>query len=226
MNALQKTVTRDNLVRSAVEIMLNKGYTSTSVDQICEKAGVSKGSFFHYFSSKEELAQAALEQFFLKMNDLLNRSQNMQLTPKPDNQSRSPSQNPLERINSYLDNLLDLASGGEMPLSCLIGNFAQELSGTHPALQKQCAEYFDAWMESFTLLFQDSLRDAAWADKVDARSIAEYFVSLMEGTLVVYKAQQDIQLVRENILHFKKYLSLMIQYGGEEKTQEGWAVFT
>src|SRR4051812_41159222 len=55
---------REKLIHSTQALMLSKGYSATGVDDICRDSGVSKGSFYHQFSSKEELAVAALGEFY------------------------------------------------------------------------------------------------------------------------------------------------------------------
>ena len=58
-----KGTSKEKLVRAARKLMLAQGYPITSVDDILEAAGVSKGSFYHYFDSKEELALTAMHEF-------------------------------------------------------------------------------------------------------------------------------------------------------------------
>src|SRR5690606_13779010 len=55
----EKKTSRELLLEAATELIRTKGFTSTTVDDLCAKAGVSKGTFFHNFSSKEELGVAA-----------------------------------------------------------------------------------------------------------------------------------------------------------------------
>jgi len=55
--------TRDKLLHTAEELMLRDGYSATRVDDVIRKAGVSKGSFYHFFDSKESLGLAAIDQY-------------------------------------------------------------------------------------------------------------------------------------------------------------------
>ena len=56
--------TREKLVRTAERLMLRDGYSATRVDEVIRKAGLSKGSFYHFFDSKESLGLAALERYY------------------------------------------------------------------------------------------------------------------------------------------------------------------
>ena len=56
--------TREKLVRAAEKLILRDGYTATRVDEVLREAGLSKGSFYHFFDSKESLGLAALEHYY------------------------------------------------------------------------------------------------------------------------------------------------------------------
>ncbi|MBI4490372.1 MAG: TetR/AcrR family transcriptional regulator, partial [Deltaproteobacteria bacterium] len=55
--------TQERLLDASQQLMLAKGFVATTVDEICEAAGVTKGSFFHYFKSKEDLGKSVLDRF-------------------------------------------------------------------------------------------------------------------------------------------------------------------
>src|SRR5687768_12296336 len=57
------TPSRERILDAAVAMIRSKGYSATTVDDLCAAAGVTKGSFFHHFGSKEDLAVAAAEHF-------------------------------------------------------------------------------------------------------------------------------------------------------------------
>ena len=58
--------TKEKLLEAAQQLMLAKGFPATTVDEICEAAGFTKGSFFHYFESKEHLGKEVLDRFYQK----------------------------------------------------------------------------------------------------------------------------------------------------------------
>jgi len=82
------TKTRDRLVEIAIEMIWKNSYSSVSVDDLCKAADIRKGSFYHYFKSKAELAIAAMEQHYQKakvdFDDVF-----------------SPTHTPLERFERY-----------------------------------------------------------------------------------------------------------------------------
>ena len=56
-----KQTSREKILQSAVQLFLGEGYEATSVNDICKHAGVSKGSFYHYFETKQVLFLSLME---------------------------------------------------------------------------------------------------------------------------------------------------------------------
>ena len=185
---------RDKLLEQGQALMLAKGFVATTVDEICKAAGVTKGSFFHYFKSKEDLAQAALDRFFYSQLEQVGRS----VTVCADD--------PLVRVYGLIDAAITMAKGPAGRKGCLLGQFAQELSDTHPELREQCAQRFAEW----TALLRAEL-DAVKAKHrprahIDTASLAEHLIAVIQGSLILAKAKQDFNLVEIHLNHFKAYL--------------------
>src|SRR5258706_8680500 len=123
--------TKRKLVDAGVKLMRARGFNATSVDEICAAAGVTKGGFFHYFKSKEEIAKAAVQRFSE------GKTQDFQEAPF------RKLADPLDRVYGWLDFIKESAGGTErLTKGCLIGTFAQELSFTHPELRNACQASF------------------------------------------------------------------------------------
>src|SRR5262245_39936224 len=89
--------TREKLLDAAEALMLSKGYAATTVDDICETAGLTKGSFFHYFESKGQLAAETLNRFYLQRQEIFRAAPFAQL------------KDPLERILGRLDFMIEMS---------------------------------------------------------------------------------------------------------------------
>src|SRR6266851_2140173 len=123
--------TKRKLVDAGVKLMRGQGFNATTVEDICSTAGVTKGGFFHYFKSKEDIAKAALLRFRER------KSQNFQ------DASFRKFADPLDRVFGRLDFAVEAAGGkAHLTKGCLIGMFAQELSFTHPELRSACQNSF------------------------------------------------------------------------------------
>ena len=188
------SITKEKLLDAAQRLMLAKGFAATTVDEICEAAGLTKGSFFHYFTSKEELGKAALDRF------VSTRSQALQQAPF------LKKSDPLQRVYGYVDFVIEMSKNPEARNGCLLGHFAQELSDTHPEIRSRCARHFAEWAEGLTRDLDDAKRRYAPKAAVDTRSVAEHFIAIVEGSLILAKAKRDVGMVEKNLRHFKRYV--------------------
>src|SRR5262249_36502545 len=127
----------EKLLDAAQELMLSKGFTATSVDDICQTAGLTKGSFFHYFEGKEHLGRVVAERYAATMRQLF---QSAPFHHKKD---------PLDRVYGRVDFLIALFRRPESARGCLLGTLVQELSDSHPTIRSVCARCFDDASASF-----------------------------------------------------------------------------
>lgn len=191
--------TREKLYDAAQELMLEKGYPATTVDEICAHAGVTKGSFFHYFQSKDHLARELLERYIARR-----MAEQAGLRAEPD---------PLRRLYGHLDDLIRRADDPEERSGCIMGMFAHELARTNPEIGRLCADAFRRWTENLELDLTQSFQLYAPHSDVDPRGLAEHFVAIMEGSLILARVNVDpSEVVRQNLRHFRSYLEMI--FGG------------
>ncbi len=186
--------TKEKLLEAAERLMLAKGYEAASVEEICQAAGVTKGSLFHYFGSKEDLGMAVLDRF------VSSRFQAFQRAPF------HKMRDPLQRVYGYVDFAMELSKHPQAMGGCLLGNFAQELSHTHPEIRARCAQHFLQWAEGLREDLKNAKATYRPKAPFDARSLAEHFIAVIEGSLILAKAQQDRKVVENNLSHYKHYL--------------------
>jgi TetR/AcrR family transcriptional repressor of nem operon len=189
--------TKRRLLDATMQLMLRQGFSATTVDQICAGADLTKGSFFHYFDSKDEIGEEVLDHFF--------EQQQQQFAGARFNALADP----LEKLHGLLDFIIEgVRSMPQMP-GCLIGNFAQELAHTHPRIRSQCDDKFTR----FSQLIQTMLREAKakYCPKAgfDPEGVSLMFVSLLQGSMLLVKARQDKALLAENLEHFRSYVDML-----------------
>jgi TetR/AcrR family transcriptional repressor of nem operon len=187
--------TKRKLVDAGVKLMRLKGYNATTVDDICHAAEVTKGAFFHYFKSKDELAKAAAQRFRERKGQESHEAAFRKLS------------DPLDRVFGRLDFVVESFGGaGQVTKGCLLGTFAQELSFTHAGLRTVC-------QESFLKLAGDFEKDLAEAQaahspnpEFDPRSLAMLYLSIIQGSLLLAKAAESNGVLRSNVEQFRRYL--------------------
>jgi len=190
---------REKLLDAAQRLMLVKGYPATTIDEICAAAKLTKGSFFHYFESKEDLGKALLDRY-------ASSGQRREWSALQMN-----NRDPLKRVYGYLDFSARLYQRPHGRNGCLLGNFAQELSDTHPEIRSLCAERFDEWAEMLKRALDEAKIKHRPRAPLDTQSLAEHFIAVLEGSLILGKAHRDMGIVRKNLRHFKQYLKMIFQ---------------
>jgi len=187
--------TKRKLVDAGVKLMRAQGYNATTVDDICATAGVTKGGFFHYFKSKEDIAKAAVLRF------REGRAQEFQDAPF------RQLADPLARVYGRLDFVKESTGGAaQVTKGCLIGVFAQELSFTHPEFRSACQDTFSRMARDFEKdLAEAKALHAAKAD-FDPKNVAMLYVSIIQGSMILAKTSVTNAVLHENIEQFRRYL--------------------
>jgi TetR/AcrR family transcriptional regulator, transcriptional repressor for nem operon len=192
---------RATLLDAGRQLMLRRGYSATSVDEVCAQAGVTKGSFFHHFSSKEEFGKALLDHHWTTMQD--------QLGSAPFNELKDP----LARLDGYLDLFVHIAHDPDIEKSCLFGNLSQEVAPTNGALRTECAGGFARWSRQIAAELTEAKRKYAPRARFDPVSVAEYFIAIYEGSLILAKAKGDARVLADNVEHFRRYVHVLLKKG-------------
>lgn len=128
---------RDRLVETAIGLLHSSGYRAVGVQALCEAAGVRKGSFYHFFSSKEELTLAALNQAWDTFRNIVIEPT---LVSEPDERSR------VEAIRSAcIAPILNDHADSTTPHGCLFGRLAASIGDSEPLLRARLGEIFSEW---------------------------------------------------------------------------------
>jgi len=175
------TETRRKLIDATVRLMLHQGFAATTVDQICAESGLTKGSFFHHFDTKEAIAQAAVAAF---------TEMGMSLYAPA-----LEAADPLEQLYRLLDIMGGLPTQSENIVACLVGMLSQEMALTHPAMREALVGHMNGWM---TMVIQMlTAAKAAHRPKVDfdPEQVAWLLYSLWQGSMLVSKTQQKPELI-------------------------------
>jgi TetR/AcrR family transcriptional repressor of nem operon len=178
--------------------MLAKGYTATSVEEVCETAGLTKGSFFHYFEGKEHLGRSVAKRFYASWQRL-SRAEPFRY-----------KQDPLERVFGHVDFFLTMSRARPWK-GCLLGTFVQELSETHPQIRAVCAACLDDLAEDLRQDLEAAKAKYAPRARWKPHGLARHLIAVAQGAIILAKARQDPKVFEESLVHFKEYLKLLFQ---------------
>ncbi|MFY9529023.1 MAG: TetR/AcrR family transcriptional regulator [Candidatus Acidiferrales bacterium] len=199
--------TKTNLLDAALSVIRAKGYSATTVDDICQAAGVTKGAFFHHFKSKEELAVAAAEHWGAVTGGLFASAPYRAL---PD---------ALDRLLAYVD-FRKVILQGELPeFTCLLGTMVQEAYETHPAIRKACDKYISEHAAVVESDIAEAMRKYGIDGNWSAESLALYTQAVIQGAFILAKAKHGPAVAASCIDHLRRYLEMLfIQPKAKEKT--------
>ncbi len=193
--------TKRALLEAVVQLMLAHGYTATTVDQICAKAGVTKGGFFHYFRNKEEIARAALDFFSCRQTEAFASI------------GFDKIDDPIDRLRLLFDGMEKMCGSSDTPDACLVGMMAQELAESNDAVRGCCEGHFGDFADMIATLLKAAKKAAPNAAKFDPKSVAWMTLSLMQGSMLVGKTKQDRKLILQNLRHARSYIDSLLGLG-------------
>ncbi len=180
---------KQRLMEAVKELIWTGSYGSTTIDQICEKAKVKKGSFYYFFESKADLAETAID------DDWQQR--------RPDLDAIfSPTVPPLERLRKYCEFGYNLQSQIKAKYGCVLGcplfSLGAEVSTQEEGLQKKIEgilNYKRKYLES-------TVRDAHAAGLIhapDAAAKARTLFAYYQGLVTEARIRNDLELLRDAV---------------------------
>lgn len=171
--------TRIHLIRTGAEILCEQSYASMGIEAVLKRAGLSKGSFYHFFQSKELFGLEVVHHYADFFNRRLDR------TLKPDG---TPA---LARLRRYTDDGIEGMARFEFKRGCLIGNLMQELASTHPAFRLAIAEVLMGWQARVAQCLEQAIVDKDLDESMNVHAFAEFFWTGWEGALMQAKLNQS-----------------------------------
>ena len=188
---------KERILAGAKELFLARGYAATTVDAICEKAELTKGSFYYFFDSKEDLGLAVLDWSLQRSAQMLARGPHVRTT------------DPVERAFAFLEYFEkcspELWSGG-----CLMGSFALELADTNSRMQRAVADMFRAVSDDFAEKLQPITAQWVGRERPTAGELADTLLGVLEGSIVLAKAHRDPTRIPKAIHAFRLSLATLI----------------
>lgn len=198
-----KTNARTKLLDAALGTIREKGYAATSVDELCARAGVTKGAFFHHFKSKEALAVAAADHWSETTAGLFASA------PYHD------PDDPRARILAYVDFRKSLIDGEIAGFTCLVGTMVQEAYGASDDIRGACWRSISGHAETLEADIAAAIEKYN-VDGITPESLALYTQASIQGAFILAKAKNDSGVAIDMIGHLKRYIELLFKSKGRE----------
>jgi TetR/AcrR family transcriptional regulator, transcriptional repressor for nem operon len=186
------------LLDAALRVIRLQGYAGSSVDDICREAGVTKGSFFHHFKGKDDLAIAATEHWTGVTGNLFESAPFRRIA------------DPRDRVLAYIDFRASLIQGDLPDFTCLLGTMVQETYSTHPEIRDACnrAILFHARTVEADLI--EAKRACSPKAKWEPLDVALFAQAAIQGAFILAKAQHDPSAASRAIAHLRQYVASLL----------------
>ena len=188
---------RTRLLEAARDVIRARGFTATSVEDLCRAAGVTKGAYFHHFRTKEDLGVAAAGYWAETTSAYFAGA------PYHD------YEDPFDRLIGYVQFRRDIMEGDLAEFTCLVGTMTQEVYGMHPAIRDTCAA--SIFGHAATLEPDIAAAMAARGIKADwtPASLAAHTQAVLQGAFILAKATGDRAIARDSVDHLKRYIEML-----------------
>lgn len=171
--------TRNIIFQSAKQIILTKGYAAAGLNEILSAAGVPKGSFYHYFKSKEEFGAELLKSYLDEHETFLR-----QLLTDED-------LDPMERIITLMENVRALHEGNHCQQVCLVAKLGAEVSDLSETMRKVQSTGIRKWLDVYAECIREGQEKGSINRNIDADQAAALIHDLWQGASVRMQIDQN-----------------------------------
>jgi TetR/AcrR family transcriptional repressor of nem operon len=190
---------RQKLLDAALSVIRTKGYSATTIDELCARAGVAKGSFFHHFKDKEALAVAAAG-YWSEMTGAF-----FEAAPY------HRQSDPLDRVLGYIDFRKAILTGSVPEFTCLVGTMVQEVYDTYPPIRAACEDSISGHAAKVEADIEEAIRRHGIRADWTARSLALHTQAVLQGAFILAKAKGDAAIARDSVDHLRRYIELLFK---------------
>ena len=186
---------KDDIVQVGLDLVLSRGFNATGVEAILKQANVPKGSFYNFFSSKEEFALAIIDKFVADRVEVLYPIY------------RDVSLPPLERVKKSFETLIATFEGADCSKGCLIGNLGQEMADQFENVRQRLEKSLQEWTRALSELLFQAQKDKTIPPDLNTDMLAENLISSFQGALLRSKVKKSPEPLNNFIhLYFDVFL--------------------
>ncbi len=199
-------LTRERILAAAEPLILRQGFAGTSLDDILDAAGLTKGAFFHHFKDKSAFARALIERYARNDFEVLDRLAA---------EAEAASGDPLDQTLHFLKLWEDFVVGLTEPIiGCLFATYTYESLQFEPSINAFIAQNLRRWSALYEKRFEAVLARYRPARPTTARELADTIMAIIEGGFILSRNFNDPLLVIRLSRQFRQYLELLFVRDG------------
>lgn len=170
--------TRETLVRAGIVALTEKGFSATGIDEVLRSVKVPKGSFYHYFPSKDAFGAELIDRYATYFAGRLDRF------------FLNEDRLPLERIQDFVDESVRSMERYRFTRGCLVGNLGQEMGALSESFRQQLFAVFVDWQQRTARCLRAAQASGTIAPQLDCDWLAEFFWIGWEGAVLRAKLER------------------------------------
>ncbi len=177
---MKRTDKRDKLIQVGKQIIVQQGFNAASLNEILTAAGVPKGSFYYYFSSKDDFGLAIIDDFARKYQN------------KFELILQDASVTHLKRLHNYFASGIADMRQCDCSEGCLMGNLAQELSAQNELFRDRLSQIFLDWEEAFAGCLDSAIQMGEIPQEQDVSTLAQFILAGWQGAILQAKVSKSV----------------------------------
>jgi len=182
--------TQQRILDSARELIYSRSYADVGVADICEHAGVKKGSFYHFYPSKRDLTLAVLDSHYLQIEENLVEKSFADDIP------------PLARLQRFGQNAYEfqkqISKAMGAVLGCPIGNLATEMATQDEPIRIKIEQIFSKIQRSIAQVLREAVA-VGEIENLNIAATAQAMTAYFQGVLLLAKSQNNVEIVGQLI---------------------------
>jgi TetR/AcrR family transcriptional repressor of nem operon len=164
--------TRQFIIEKTAPIFNQKGYASTSLSDMTDATGLTKGSIYGNFADKDEVALACFDHNHKTVRETITKEMALRTSFR-------------DKLRVYVDVYSGRGKFNLVPGGCPILNTAIEAADTHPALKTKAAEAIETWKNKIATLIEAGKANREFKPATDAEQAALSIIALLEGSIMI-----------------------------------------
>lgn len=187
---------KEDIIQIGLDIVLSRGFNATGVEAILKQANIPKGSFYNFFSSKEEFGLEIIDKYVAEVGELFHTIFTDESLP------------PLERIKKSFEARIANFEGNDCTKGCLLGNLSLEMSDQYESVRERLVQGLQLWTKNLSGLLLQAQEEKAIPADMNVDMLAENLIASFQGALLCAKVKKSLEPLRNFIhLYFDIFLA-------------------
>lgn len=187
---------KEDIIQIGLDIVLSRGFNATGVEAILKQANIPKGSFYNFFSSKEEFGLEIIDKYVAEVGELFHTIFTDESLP------------PLERIKKSFEARIANFEGNACTKGCLLGNLSLEMSDQYESVRERLVQALQLWTKDLSGLLLQAQEEKAIPADMNVDMLAENLIASFQGALLCAKVKKSLEPLKNFIhLYFDIFLA-------------------